>query len=52
MKMDISNGVYLYYEQQPFTFQTTYDTHAHMDIALEVVSKFKVCISRFLKVSF
>ncbi|CAO3658407.1 unnamed protein product [Rhizopus stolonifer] len=41
MKMDLENGVYMYHEQQPFTLPTTHHTHAHMEIALEVITKFK-----------
>ena len=42
MQMDLENGVYMYHEQQPFTLPTTHHTHAHMEIALEIITKFKV----------
>ncbi|KAI8877740.1 hypothetical protein K501DRAFT_197552 [Backusella circina FSU 941] len=42
MQMDLENGVYMYHEECPFALPTTYHTHAHMDIALEVISKFRV----------
>ncbi|KAG1447006.1 hypothetical protein G6F56_009395 [Rhizopus delemar] len=42
MQMDLANGVYMYQEEQPFILPTTYHTHAHMDVALEVIIKFKV----------
>ncbi|KAI8083968.1 uncharacterized protein B0P05DRAFT_570386 [Gilbertella persicaria] len=41
MKLDIDKGLYMYYEQQPFILPTTNDTYAHMEIALEVITKFK-----------
>ena len=44
MQMDIESGVYMYYEEHPFTLPTTYQTHAQMDIALETISNFKVSI--------
>ncbi|CAO3615050.1 unnamed protein product [Mucor hiemalis] len=42
MHMDLENGVYMYHEEYPFTLPTTYHTYAHMDIALEIISNFKV----------
>lgn len=42
MQMDLENGVCMYHEEHPFTLPTTYHTHAQMDIALEVISNFKV----------
>ncbi|KAI8636023.1 hypothetical protein BD408DRAFT_426789 [Parasitella parasitica] len=41
MQMDLENGVYMYHEEQSFTLPTTYHTYVHMDIALEVINKFK-----------
>lgn len=44
MTMDLVKGVYVYHEQAPFALPTTYETHAHMDISLELIQSFKVYI--------
>ncbi|KAI8879774.1 hypothetical protein K501DRAFT_192823 [Backusella circina FSU 941] len=42
MQMDLENGVYMYHEEHSSTLTTAYHTYANMDIALEVITTFKV----------
>lgn len=42
MRVDRSNGVYLYWQDESFTLPITYKTYGHnMDIALEAVLQFQ-----------